>query len=118
MGKSVVYAQLREVFFVPGMKNGNFGPTLPNTNATLKNFKMTLQDSGDLLMEWEEGNYTQSYTVSSSNIKGCKHAPVSTQKETPVATPQTNSKETKEEQTTQAQAVPIAPPVKKSWLGR
>ena len=76
MSRPVTYAQLRDVFFIPAMKNGNFGPTLPPQNTILKNFRMSLQDSGDLLMEWDEGNFTASYTVSQSNIKGVKHLSV------------------------------------------
>ena len=76
MGKPVVYAQLRDVFFIPGMKNGNFGPTLPPNNLTLVDFKMELQECGDLFLSWKEGTFLNSYTVSQSNIKGMKHAPV------------------------------------------
>lgn len=76
MDKPVIYAQVNETFFVPGQKNGNFGPTLPPANLSLKNFRMTLQDSGNLLLEWEEGALTKSYTVPQGNLKGCQHPPV------------------------------------------
>lgn len=76
MSKPVTYAQLKEVFFVPGLKNGNFGPTLPPANTTLKDFTMSLQDSGDLYLEWSENGYRAGFTVSQSNIKGMKHPSV------------------------------------------
>jgi len=54
MPKPVIHAELNGGFFIPGIKNGNFTKTLPNPNKTLKNFTMTLQDNGNLYLEWED----------------------------------------------------------------
>lgn len=82
MPKPVVHAELNDGFFIPGMPNGNFTKTLPNPGKTLKNFTMTLQDNGHLLLEWEDGNFIRSYTVSPGNLRGCVHpsAPIPTGK--------------------------------------
>lgn len=74
MPKQVIYAQLHDVFFIPG--EGQFTNTLPPNSKNLKNFKMTLQDSGQLLLEWEKGGYTQSFTIAAAALKGAQHAPV------------------------------------------
>jgi len=76
MPKPVIYAELTGGFFIPGTKNGNFTKTLPNPNKTLKNFTMTLQDNGNLYIEWEDEGFTRSYTVSAGYVAGCVHPPV------------------------------------------
>lgn len=73
MPKPVIYAELSAGFFVPGMSNGNFTKMLPNPGKTLQGFKMTLQDNGSLLLEWEDGKFIKSYTVSPGNLVGCVH---------------------------------------------
>ena len=78
MGKPVIYAHLHTGFFIPGMKQGNFTDTLPPTNKTLTNFRMTLEESGALFLQWEEGKYTTSFTVGAANVKGVKHPAVLT----------------------------------------
>jgi hypothetical protein len=74
MSKKVVHAELHDGFFVPGVANGNFTKTLPNPNKTLKNFRMSLQDSGSLLCEWDEGAFVKSFTVAAANVKVSIHA--------------------------------------------
>lgn len=68
--KPVTKAWCKKVIFIQDV--GQVGPTLPPTK-TLANFKMTLLDSGDLLLEWEQGAFLKSYTVSQSMIEGCLH---------------------------------------------
>lgn len=73
--KQVIFAQLHEGFFLPGMATGGqFTNSLPPTK-TLKDFRMNLLDSGALLCEWEEGQYTKSFTVAAANVKVAQHAP-------------------------------------------
>jgi hypothetical protein len=76
MPKPVIHAELNGGFFIPGIKNGNFTKTLPNPNKTLKNFAMTLQDNGNLYLEWEDDGFVRSYTVSAGYVSGCVHPPV------------------------------------------
>lgn len=79
MSKPVIHAQLHEGFFIQGLTGGgNVKNTLPPDNKTLKNFKMTLQENGTLLLEWEDGIYTKSYTVAAANIRGMQHPPLKT----------------------------------------
>lgn len=86
MGKPVIYAQLHTGFFVPGIKNGNFKETLPAHDKTLKNFKMTLEDSGTLSLEWEDGVYTKHFSIAAANVKVCQHPPteVKAQSKSPI----------------------------------
>ena len=69
MSKKAVYAHLIEGFFIKGIPNGNFTPTLPNPDKTLKNFTMMYQDNGDLLVQWDHESIKKSFIVPQSNIK-------------------------------------------------
>lgn len=79
MARSVVWAKLKSVLFIPGGL-GQIPDTLPPGNKTLKGLKMTLEDSGCLYLEWEEGAYTKGYTVGSDNVISCAHPAVLTNK--------------------------------------
>lgn len=72
MSKQVTWAKLKSVLFVPGGV-GQIADTLPPGNKTLKNLKMTLEDSGCLYLEWDEGKFTRAYTVGSDNVISCAH---------------------------------------------
>ena len=74
--KPVVYAKLKAPFHIPNI--GQVNHTLPPENKMSKmpNLKMELQDNGTLLLTWDEGAYTKSYTVAQSNIDGCLHPAV------------------------------------------
>ncbi len=74
--KAVVFAQLHDGFFIPGMgqSGGQFDKTLPPTK-TLKNFKMYKEEDGTLTLNWEDGKYLQSISVGAANVKIAKFAP-------------------------------------------
>lgn len=64
----VVYAKLHAGVFIPGV--GNLADTLPPMMKTLKDFEMTKQVDGNLLLTWidERTSTLQSAEVGSSNI--------------------------------------------------
>lgn len=70
MGKEVTEAQLYETLHVIGI--GQIDKTLPG-KKTLKNLKMSLQDNGSLLVEWEEGTRVRSFTVGAATVKTAVH---------------------------------------------
>lgn len=74
MAKKVTYATLFSDFYLPAI--GQMKTSLPPDNKSLPNFRMTLQDNGTLLLEWDASPKISkgSYTVGASNIKGCYHA--------------------------------------------
>lgn len=73
--KEVVQVQVKEVVFVLGVKNPNFGPTISN-RSDLKNFRMIYLDSGAVEMSWEEGAYLRGFIIPEANIKGIALASV------------------------------------------
>lgn len=50
--RKVTYAKMHAGLFIPGP--GTLGDTLPPGKKTLKNLRMTLEDSGNLLVESDE----------------------------------------------------------------
>lgn len=73
MSNIVTWAKLHAPLFIPrdgGLAGMNLKDTLPPDNKTLKNFKMTLQEGGSLILSWEEGKYTRRYMVGAANVAG------------------------------------------------
>lgn len=77
MSKQVRYVQLKEAFFINGVKGGGqFDKTLPPANKTMPDLTMSLDDNGNCFVEWTEGNYKRSFTIPHSNIKVAEHVPL------------------------------------------
>jgi len=76
MSRRVIHAQLHEGFFIPSLKQGgNFKATLPPVDKTLENFRMSMQDNGNLLCEFDEAGFTRSFEVSAANVRISVFAP-------------------------------------------
>jgi hypothetical protein len=76
MSKKVIHAQLHEGFFLPSIRaGGNFKATLPPVDKSLENFRMTLQDNGNLLCEFDEMGFVRSFEVSAANVRISMFAP-------------------------------------------
>lgn len=56
-------------------KGGNFKATLPPTDKSLPQFNMELQDSGNLRVEWIEGDYLKGFEIGAASIIVCQFAP-------------------------------------------
>jgi len=78
MANIVTWAKLHTGLFIPG-GIGNLTDTLPPQGKTIKDFKMLLQDSGALILQWTEGSYTKRYMVGAANVAGALLAPVLTE---------------------------------------
>lgn len=73
MSNKVIYANLFDGFFVPGV--GNFKNTLPADNHTLKDFSMHLGGNGMLILSWKDkANNEQSFGLGVSMIKSLQFA--------------------------------------------
>lgn len=76
MSRPVVFAELHDGFFVPGMGavGGQFKKTLP-PEKTLKDFSMALEDDGSLTLKWAEAGFWQTVSVGAATVKIARLAP-------------------------------------------